>query len=130
MSWHSKKQPTVALSSMEADYMASSNATKEVLWLQQLCKNIEFIQTKPTTIFCNNQSCIALTQNPKFHSRTKHVEIQHHFVQEKVLSGEVEIKYCNTEVQYADFFMKSLPRPKHEFCKLKLGVTSTKESSE
>ena len=55
----------------------------------------------------------------------KHVELQHHFVQEKVLSGEVEIKYCNTKVQYADFLTKSLTQPKHELCKLKLGVTST-----
>ena len=60
------------------------NATKEAIWLQQLCKDIYiFHQVKPTTIFRDNQSCIALTQNPKFHARTKHVKIHHHFVCKK-----------------------------------------------
>lgn len=125
ISWHSKKQPIVALSSTEAEYVASTNATKEAIWLQQLCKDVGFKQFKPTIIYCDNQSCIALTQNSKFHTRTKHVEIHHHFIREKVLKGDVEIKYCNAEEQYADFLTKSSPRPKHELCKLKLGVTST-----
>ena len=56
-----------------------------------------FHQVKPTIIFCDNQSCIALTQNLKFYARTKHVEIHHHFVCEKMLSGDVEIKHCNTK---------------------------------
>ena len=125
-SWHSKRKPTVTLSSTEAEYMASTNATKEALWLQQFCKDIGFNQVKATTIFCDNRSCITLTQYPKFHARTKHVEFHHHFVQEKILSGAVEIKNCSTKEQYADFLTKSLPQPKHELCELKLGVTSTK----
>jgi hypothetical protein len=88
---------------MEVEYIASTIATKKAIWLQQLCKDICFQQAKPTTTFCDNQSCPTLTQNPKFHAKTKHVETLHHFVREHVLSGAMEIKYCNTKQQYADF---------------------------
>jgi hypothetical protein len=63
--------------------MASTNATNETLWPLQLCKDFRYQQVKPTTNSCENQSCVALTQNPKFHARMKHVEIHHHFVHEK-----------------------------------------------
>jgi len=129
ISWHSKKQPTVALSSIEAKYMATTNATKEAIWIQQFCKDI-LGSTKPNQLqFCahDNKSCIALTQNPKFHARTNHIEIHHHFVQEKVLSGDVEIKYCTTMEQYANFLTKGLPRPKHDLCKFNLGVLNIQE---
>lgn len=83
--------------------MAFTNAMKEAIWLQQLCKDIYFTKLNQLLIFFNNQHCIALIQTPKFYARTKHVENHHHFVREKVLSGDVEINNCNTKEQYEDF---------------------------
>ena len=103
----------VAVSSAEAEYMASTNATKEAIWLQQLCKDIGFHEVKAFTIICDNQSCIDFTQNSKFPARKKHVEFHHDFVRKKVVSGDVETKHCNTKDKYADFLTRNVPRPKH-----------------
>jgi transposase InsO family protein len=117
ISWNSKKQPTVALSTTEAEYMAATHATKEAIWLQRFFKDIGFLQDSPMTIYSDNQSCISLSRNPTFHARTKHVEIQHHFVREKIESGDINLVFCGTEDMVADVLTKGLTREKH--CKFK-----------
>jgi len=112
VSWSSKKQPTVALSSTEAEYMAVTNTTKEVMWHQAFLQELGFAQSQATTIFEDNQSCIALVKNPIHHARTKHIDIQHHFVREKVESNEVKIVYMPTETMVADALTKALAYPK------------------
>ena len=102
ISWNSKKQPTVALSTSEAEHMAATHATKEEIWLQRFFKDIGFLQDSPMTIYSDNQSCISLSRNPTFHARTKHVEIQHHFVREKIESGDINLVFCGTEDMVAD----------------------------
>ncbi|RWR99148.1 polyprotein-like protein, partial [Dinothrombium tinctorium] len=87
LSWNSKKQQTVALSSTEAEYMALSTATQECVWLRNLLQEIGFKQEMPTTIFEVNQACIKLTKSTKNYARTKHIDIRHHFIREKVDSG-------------------------------------------
>jgi hypothetical protein len=92
VSWSSKKQATVALSSTEAEYMALTQATKEAIWLRFLLSEIldrQYKKLPSITIFADNQGCIALAHNPEYHARTKHIDIQHHFVREKVDGGEV-----------------------------------------
>jgi hypothetical protein len=112
VSWSSKKQPTVALSSTEAEYMAVTNTTKEVMWHRAFLQELGFAQSQATTIFEDNQSCIALAKNPIHHARTKHIDIQHHFVREKVESNEVKIVYMPTETMVADALTKALAYPK------------------
>src|SRR3954447_3482679 len=111
ISWSSKRQPTVALSSTEAEYMAITHATKEAIWLRSLMNELGYDQSTPTLIFEDNQSCIALAKNPVHHARTKHIDIQHHFIREKVKSREIELEYISTNKMIADALTKSLPKP-------------------
>ena len=84
ISWSSKRQPTIALSTTEVEYMAASQSTKEAIWLRQLMADVGCVQERATMIMCDNQGCIALAKNPKYHSRTEHIDVQHHFIREKV----------------------------------------------
>ena len=83
VSWVSKKQPTVALSSTEADYKSACFASCEAMWLRRIFGDLGIAQSKPTHLSCDNQSCMAIAKNLVFHARTKHIEIQYHFVQLK-----------------------------------------------
>src|SRR5216684_2184647 len=114
MSWSSKKQSTVALSSMEAKYITGGHAVKEVVWLRQLLSELKQDTIEPTTIHIDNQSSIALAHNPEFHDRTKHIDIRHHFLREKTESGEILLEYLPTNEQPADLLTKGLNHEKHE----------------
>lgn len=123
ISWYSKKQPTVALSTMEAEYMAVSNATRESLWIRELLTEIGLPPRGPTTIHVDNQAAIKFSENSQFHARSKHIDIRHHFIREHIASNEVSVQYCATDDNIADIFTKPLSKPKHEhFVKL-LGMT-------
>ena len=111
VSWSSKRQKTVALSSTEAEYMALAAATQEALWLRVLLKEMGFEQTDATVIKEDNQSCIALAKNPNKHQRTKHIDIRYHFVREQVVErSSVKIEYCSTDLMVADIATKALCR--------------------
>ena len=122
ISWSSKRQPTVALSSTEAEYIAATQATKEAIWLRRLFKDLGHPQNEPTTIYEDNQGCIQLAKNPIHHQRTKHIDIQMHFIREKIDSNEVTLTYCGTQDQLADIFTKALPRVKFEDIRSRIGL--------
>jgi hypothetical protein len=122
VSWSSKKQPTVALSTVEAEYMAASNATKEAIWLRTLLDDLGFTQVQATTIHADNQGCIALSRNPVSHSRAKHIDIRHHFIRERVANKEIDLQFCSTKDMLADIFTKALPREAFEKFRAALGV--------
>ena len=122
VSWSSKKQPTVALSTVEAEYMASANATKEAIWLRTLLSDLGSPQTTSTIIRADNQGCISLSHHPIAHSRAKHIDIRHHFVRERVASSEIELQFCPTHRMLADILTKSLPRDAFEKFRKALGV--------
>lgn len=105
VSWNSKRQPTVALSSCEAEYMALSAATQEALWLRSLLQGLG-LQQRATLIYEDNQGAIELTKNFKNHSRTKHIDIRYHFVKERVQLGKIE--YCHTSQMIADLSSRTL----------------------
>ena len=84
VSWFSQKQKSVALSSAEAEYMAASQASCEALWLCKMLVGLLIVQLSPTMIYCDNQSCIKLSENPFFHDRSKHIEIRYHFIHDYV----------------------------------------------
>jgi hypothetical protein len=108
IAWSSKKQPTVALSSTEAEYRGAAVATCEAVWLKRLLKDLHEEVSDPTVIYSDNLSSIQLAKNPVFHARTKHIEVHYHFVRERVLSGEVQLQYIPTDRQTADIFTKPL----------------------
>lgn len=116
ISWQSKRQATVALSSCEAEYMGYTQATKEAIWLRNLLASLLSQLTDApklgrTVIYGDNQGAIAMTKNPEFHSRTKHIDTQHHYVRERVAAKEVALEYVPTEKQVADGLTKALPGP-------------------
>jgi hypothetical protein len=122
ISWTSKKQPTVALSSMEAEYMAESLASRQALWLHNIMRELGIPYSGPTTLRVDNKSAIDYSRNSTNHSRAKHIDIQHHFIHEKLISREIEIQYCATDDNLADVFTKGLPQPKHWDLVTRLGM--------
>ncbi|KAH7428366.1 hypothetical protein KP509_10G089200 [Ceratopteris richardii] len=116
ISWSSKKQPTIALSSTEAEYRGLAIATQEAMWMKTLFKDLGLEFGTPT-IFGDNMSSIHLAANPIFHARTKHIEVHYHYVREKVLSKEIQISSVSTHKQCADILTKALDGTK--LCKFK-----------
>jgi len=117
VSWGSKTQTSPALSSTEAEYVGATRATQEALWLRQMLSDLGSHQSDPTTIWCDNQSSIALSSNPGSYARTKHIAVQHHFMCDTIAHGLIHLSWIPTEKQVADILTKDLGRIKHErFC--------------
>ena len=111
ISWSSKRQPTVALSTTEAESVAQVDAGKEAIWLKELLAGL--LRTEglsATVVYCDNQSAIALAKNPEFHARTKHFAMYQKWVQERISRKEIELVYIPSEQQIADGLTKALPR--------------------
>ena len=114
ISWSSKKQPSIALSSTEAESMAATAAAKEATWLEVLFSEIKPLLTRmPVKLLIDNQSAMSLAKNATFHNRTKHIAIRHHYIREKVDEGEIVLEYLPTAEQVADVLTKPLSREKH-----------------
>ena len=124
ISWASKKQSVVALSSTEAEYVAASLACQEAVWLRVLLEDISFVQNKPTMIKEDNQGAIALSKNPKYHPRTKHIDIKHHFIRDKVAKKAVVLDYCPTEEMLSDLLTKPLGKTLFQRFRELMGVRS------
>jgi hypothetical protein len=90
ISWSSKRQPTIALSTTKAENMANTQATKEAIWITKLMMDLGYMEEKKMMVIrCDNQGAISLTKNPTHHARSKHIDVQHHFVRERVENEEV-----------------------------------------
>ncbi|KAI4338646.1 hypothetical protein MLD38_023679 [Melastoma candidum] len=107
ISWSSKKQSTVALSSAEAEYIAANEATREAVWHRRLLLELQQKVDESTTIFCDNQSAIAMTKNPVFHARSKHIELRHHFIREIVSQKEILLEFISTHDKPTDVLIKA-----------------------
>ena len=114
VSWRSKKQSCIALSTAEAEYMALSSAAQEATWLRQLTKDLHNEPTEPTVIKEDNQAAIRIAKNPESHGRTKHIDIKYHFLREKVMNDVIKLEYCPTNDMIADMLTKGLGREKFE----------------
>ena len=122
ISWASKKQSVVALSSTEAEYVAASLASQEAVWLRALLEDICFVQEEPTIIKEDNQGAIALSKNPKYHPRTKHIDIKYHFIRDKIVKKELILDYCPTEEMLADLLTKPLGKTMFQNLRELMGV--------
>jgi hypothetical protein len=106
ISWRSKKQTLAARSSTEAEYRALTDTTFEILWLHWLLADLETSQSSPTDLYCDNRSAIQIAHNDVFHKRTKHIEIDCHFIRQHLLRGELHLISIGTLDQPADLFTK------------------------
>ncbi|KAM3297166.1 hypothetical protein ACQJBY_039175 [Aegilops geniculata] len=110
ISWSSKKQPTVSRSSTEAEYKALANGAAEAIWIDTVLTELGVTRQRTPILWCDNLGATYLTANPVFHARTKHIEIDFHFVRERVAVGKLEVRFISTDDQLADVFTKPATR--------------------
>jgi transposase InsO family protein len=121
ITWSAKKQATVSRSSTESEYRALASASAEVCWLRTLLKDLAIFLSQPPILWCDNVSALAIASNPVFHARTKHIEVDFHFIRERVLRKDLVVKFVSTTDQLTDIFTKSLPT--HRFLDLQRNLT-------
>jgi len=122
VSWVSQKQPTVAMSSTEAEYIALAAAAREAVWLPKLLEELGFPQENPTVICVDNQSTLKLAKNPELHKRTKHIDIKYHYTRNLIQDGQISLQYVPSSENTADILTKPLLKSKHMMMKEKLGM--------
>ncbi|KAH9760757.1 Integrase catalytic domain-containing protein [Citrus sinensis] len=124
VSWVSKLQTVVALSTTEAEYMAATQACKEAIWIQRLLEELGHGQEK-IPVFCDSQSALHIARNPVFYSRTKHIEVQYHFVREVVEDGSVDLQKIHTKENLADVLTKPINTDKFVWSRSSCGLAET-----
>jgi histone deacetylase 1/2 len=126
VSWSSKKQPTVSRSSTEAEYKALANGAAEAIWVESLLKELAVHQQRAPILWCDNLGATYLSANPVFHARTKHIEIDFHFVHERVADGALEVRFISSGDQLADVFTKPATRQMLERFRTNLNLVQTR----
>ena len=124
--WSSKKQNCVSLSTAESEYIAAGSCCAQLLWMKQTLKDYG-IHLKQVPLYCDNESAIKIANNPVQHSKTKHIEIRHHFLRDHVMKEDIDIIHVNTEEQLADIFTK--PLDEKRFCKLRCELNILESSN-
>ena len=127
ISWSSKKQYIIALSSTEAEYIAQTHAAKEALWLRSFVNEVRGTAEAPMKINCDNQGAIALAKDNKFHSRTKHIDLRYHFIREAVQDNKISVSYIPTNENIADVLTKPLAKSKFQGFVEMLGLREIKK---
>ncbi|XP_019242524.1 PREDICTED: uncharacterized protein LOC109232535 [Nicotiana attenuata] len=129
ISWKSKKQSTVSRSLAEVEFRSMASCAAEVIWLTGLFNELGVKIELPTTLICNSKAAIQIADNPIFHERIKHIDIDCHFVREKISVGLLRTEHVNTEDQLADLLTKGLGKAQHEYLLGKFGLKNLFESS-
>jgi len=129
VSWLSKKQSFVSLSTAKAEYIAAIDCCSQILWMKEALKDLDICIDLPITIYCENTSAITLNKNPVMHSRTKHIPIKYHFLREQVAEQNIILEYISTKEPIADILTKPLPREAFEHLCQKMGVILYHQSS-
>ena len=122
ITWSAKKQLTISRSSTEAEYRAFVSASAELCWLRTLVKDLGIYLYDPPILWCDNVSALNIASNPVFHARTKHIEVDFHFIRERVIRKDLQVKFVSTVDQLADIFTKGLPSPRFQDLQSKLLV--------
>lgn len=121
--WCSKRQPIVALSSTEAEYIALSSVTCEVIWVKQMLKEIYIDNKKPVTVYCDNQSTIKLAECDAFKPRTKYIDIRYHHIRKEIKENNIFVKFVPSAEMAADALTKPMTKEKLTFCAQHMGLT-------
>jgi histone deacetylase 1/2 len=124
ISWSARKQPSVSRSSTEAEYKALANATAEMMWIQRLLTELGISHVPVARLWCDNIGATYLSANPVFHARTKHIEIDFHFVRERVAQKLLDIRFIATGDQLADGFTKPITASKLNQFRANLNLVS------
>nr|KYP45810.1 Copia protein [Cajanus cajan] len=122
ISWSNKKQAIVAKSSTETEYRTIASTTTELIWLQELLKELHFSISQPATVHSDNLGATYFSGNLIFHSRMKHIAIDYHFVRDLVIDKKLSVLHVPSTQQLADLLTKPLPATRHSFLKSKIGV--------
>jgi len=125
ISWNSKNQACVALSTTEAEYIATGHACAQSIWLKHQLMGY-CVKLEKVPFYCDNTSAINLTKNPIQHSKTTHIEIRHHFIRDNIQKGDIEIMFVKIENQLADLFTKPLARDRFNKLRTELGILDMK----
>ena len=125
VTWRSKKQNVVARSSAEAEFRAMAQGVCELLWLKTILEDLKIKVEGPMRLYCDNKSAISIAHNPVQHDRTKHIEMDRHFIKEKLDSGLICTPYVSTWDQLADVFTKGLNKTSFQKNISKLGMEDT-----
>ncbi|KAE8665697.1 Esterase/lipase/thioesterase family protein isoform 2 [Hibiscus syriacus] len=128
VSWVSKLQSVVATSTKEAEYVAATQASKEAIWLTMLLEELGHNQ-EYVSLFCDSQSALHLVRNPTFHSRTKHIRVQYHFIREKVEEGTVDMQKIHSKDNITDFMTNAINADKFTWCRSSCGLSETSDNS-
>ena len=121
VSWSSRLQPTVAVSTVEAEYLSAGQAVKEALWFRKLGEDLN-LDLGPIQIHCDNQGALQLLKHPIASQRSKHIDVIHHFARERVARKEVTFSFCRTEDMKADLLTKALSPGKFKKCREEIGI--------
>ena len=122
VSWISKKQTSIFLSTTKAEYIAATKCCKHVEWMKQTLQDIKVVFEDPIVIHCDNTSAISLSKKPVQHSKAKHIPIKYHYLREQAASKNIILEYIPTQEQVANIFRKPLNKDGFEHLRKKLGV--------
>jgi hypothetical protein len=122
VSWSSRLQPVVSLSTTEAEYIAAVEAGKEIIWMRNLLTEFGFNITSPSPLLIDNNSAVTVAKNPEHHGRMKHLDLRYHWLRDTVEAGHISPIHIPTTVQAADIFTKPLKRQKIDVCIGLLGL--------
>lgn len=117
VNWSSKLQPTVSLSTTEAEYIAGVEAGKEIMWMCNILQEFGYPVSKPSSLFIDSQSAISVAKNPEHHGRMKHLDLRHYWLRDAVEAGHMTPIHVPTQEMVADILTKALPREKLEHCR-------------
>ncbi|KAK9670380.1 hypothetical protein RND81_13G197700 [Saponaria officinalis] len=127
ISWKTKKQKTVSKSTAEAEYRSMSYATSEVVWVENVLKDLKIDVSNPISLYCDNKAATHIAHNPVFHERTKHLDIDCHYVRDKLQDGFLLPQFVRTRQQLADIMTKALGGQHHKELSVKLGLVDNGE---
>jgi hypothetical protein len=122
ISWASKKKPIVSISSVEAEYVAATSASCQVVWLRRILKDMSHTEKDPTPICCDNTPTIALSKNHVFHKKRKHIDSRFHFIHELVNNGDIALQFYGSRDQLTYIFTKPLGKSIFDFQRQHLGI--------
>ncbi|KAL1204160.1 Retrovirus-related Pol polyprotein from transposon RE2 [Cardamine amara subsp. amara] len=122
VSWKTRKQKTVSRSSAEAEYRAIAMLVQELIWLKRMLLTLGVLHPQSMIVFCDSKSAIYIATNPVFHERTKHIELDLHFVRDEVLTRNILLRHVDSKSQLADVLTKAIGRDGFEIFRSKLGI--------